>query len=73
MNMFRVSLCSDLDRYLGLPSYIGKSKYDVFESIKEKFWARINNWKNVYLSQAGKQILIKAVALAIPTYATSLF
>lgn len=71
--MFGVTLCSDLDRYLGLPSYIGKSKYDVFESVKEKVWARINNWKNVYLSQAGKGIIIKAVALAIRTYAMSLF
>lgn len=66
-------MCRDQDKYIGLPSYIGKSKYEAFESIKDKVWDMINNWTNVYLSQASKEILIKTVAQAIPTYCMNLF
>jgi hypothetical protein len=44
-----------------------------FTSLKDRIWARISNWKNKFLSQAGKEILLKAVAQAIPTYTMSVF
>jgi hypothetical protein len=44
-----------------------------FEYLKEKVWRRIQGWKERLLSKAGKKILIKAVAQAIPTYAMSCF
>lgn len=61
INMSGVSECRCQGKYLGLPAFIGKSKYSTFEVIKEKVWDRVNNWKNFYLSQAGKEILLKAV------------
>lgn len=36
-------------------------------------WDRINNWKNIYIYQAGKEVIIKAIAQTIPTYSMSLF
>jgi hypothetical protein len=36
-------------------------------------WNRISNWKVKFLSQAGKEILLKAVVLAIPTYCIGVF
>jgi hypothetical protein len=36
-------------------------------------WKRIQGWKERLLSRAGKDILIKAIAQAIPTYAISCF
>jgi hypothetical protein len=33
----------------------------------------MNNWKTKFLSQAGKEILLKAVVQAIPTYSMSVF
>jgi hypothetical protein len=33
----------------------------------------LNNWKIKFLSQAGNEILLKAVIQAIPTYSMSVF
>jgi hypothetical protein len=61
------------DKYLGPPVFIGKSTKRAFEYIKKKVWTRIQGWQEKLLSKAGKEILIKAVAQAIPTYAMSCF
>ncbi|KAL0361210.1 UNVERIFIED_CONTAM: putative mitochondrial protein [Sesamum radiatum] len=61
------------DLYLGFPSVVGKSRRSVFQSIRDKIWCRINGWAARRLSQAGKEVLIKAVAQAIPTYAMGCF
>jgi hypothetical protein len=36
-------------------------------------WKRLHDWKTKFLSQAGKEILLKAVIQAIPTYSMSIF
>ncbi|XP_075504628.1 uncharacterized protein LOC142542068 [Primulina tabacum] len=63
----------DTGKYLGLPSLIGRRKKMVFSYIKERIWSRIQSWKNKPLSKAGREILIKAVAQAIPSYCMSVF
>ncbi|KAK6162202.1 hypothetical protein DH2020_002043 [Rehmannia glutinosa] len=60
-------------KYLGLPSVIGKNKQEVFSNIQDRVWKRIQGWKEKTLSQAGREILIKAVIQSIPTYAMSCF
>jgi hypothetical protein len=52
---------------------LGASKSKEFEYLKERIWQRIQGWKERLLSKAGKEIMIKAVAQAIPTYAMSCF
>jgi hypothetical protein len=52
---------------------VGRSRYKAFKSIKDKVWARLNDWKVKFLSQADKEILIKAIVQAIPTYSMSVF
>jgi hypothetical protein len=61
------------DSYLGLPSLVGRSKMQAFASIKERVGKKLNNWKVKFLSQARKEILLKAVVQAIPTYSMSIF
>ncbi|XP_040987705.1 uncharacterized protein LOC121235427 [Juglans microcarpa x Juglans regia] len=66
-------LRGNYENYLGLPVVVGRSKYNAFRGIKEKVWRKINNWKNSFLSAVGKEVLIKAVLQAVPTYTMSVF
>jgi hypothetical protein len=61
------------DRYLGLPVHVGQCRTKVFAYLKERIWLWIQGWKEKMLSWAGKEILIKAVAQAIPTFVMSCF
>lgn len=58
---------------MGLPSLVGKNKKNTFREIKEKLARKLAGWKKKLLLKAGKEILIKAVAQAIPTYLMSCF
>jgi hypothetical protein len=61
------------ERYLGLPVYVGRSRTNVFSYLKERIWQRVQGWKEKLLSKAGKEVLIKAVAQAIPVFAMGCF
>jgi len=61
------------DRYLGLPVHVGKSWTATFSYLKDHVWQRIQGWKEKMLSKASKEILIKEVAQAIPTFAMGCF
>ena len=59
--------------YLGLPSLVGRVKKKSFSLIKERIWKKLKDWKEKLLSQAGREILVRAVIQAIPTYTMSCF
>jgi hypothetical protein len=61
------------EKYLGLPVYVGRSRSKTFKYLKDIIWKRIQGWKEKMLSKAGKDILIKACAQDIPTFAMSCF
>jgi hypothetical protein len=61
------------EKYLGLTTMVGRSRYKAFKSIKDKVWTQLNDWKVKFLSQARKEILIMAVVQAILTYCMSVF
>ncbi|KAG7594035.1 Reverse transcriptase domain [Arabidopsis thaliana x Arabidopsis arenosa] len=60
-------------RYLGLPEAVGRNKYDAFAYISQRVQHKLDNWYSKFLSQAGKEVLIKSVATALPTYTMSCF
>lgn len=60
-------------KYLGLPTLIGKSKKKVFGIILERVHKKLKGWKDKLLSKAEKEVLLKAVIQAIPSYAMSYF
>lgn len=60
-------------RYLGLPEQIGRIKIEVFDFIVKQVQQRTQGWTTKFLSQAGKEILIKTVALALPVYTMNCF
>lgn len=60
-------------KYLGLPSFVGRSKKRVFGFVKDKVRKRLQGWQSKSISRAGKSILIKNVAQSIPSYCMSCF
>ena len=71
--MLGVPAIKQYEKYLGLPSFIGRAKYSTFTQIKERVWSKLKGWKEKLMSQTGREVLIKSVAQAIPTYAMSCF
>jgi hypothetical protein len=61
------------DTYLGLPALVGKSRMREFQNLRERVEKRLSDWKTKFLTQAGKEVLLKAVVQAIPTYSMSIF
>lgn len=59
-------------RYLGLLAEWGRSKTSALTWIKERVLSKLGEWKEWLLNQAGKEVLIKAVVQAIPTYAMAM-
>jgi hypothetical protein len=68
-----LSEATRIDSYLSLPTIIGKSRCLAFQDIVERVSKRLSNWKVKFLSQAGKEVLLKAVVQAIPTYSMGVF
>lgn len=73
LSILNITTEARTEKYLGLPIYMGRSKSKTFAYLKDRVWKRIQGWKEKLLSKAGKEILIKAVAQAIPSYAMSCF
>ncbi|GAU30587.1 hypothetical protein TSUD_392780 [Trifolium subterraneum] len=59
--------------YLGMPSMVGRSKKATFSYIKDRIWRKINSWRSRSLSRAGKEVMIKSVLQAIPSYVMSIY
>lgn len=68
-----VSIALGTGKYLGLPSMIGRGKKTMFAFLKDRLWRKINSWSAKNLSMAGREVLIKSVAQAIPSYYMSVF
>ena len=68
-----VSKLKHYEAYLGLPALVGRNKKASFDQLKQKVWKRLQGWEGKLLSQAGREVLIKLVIQAIPTYAMSCF
>lgn len=56
-----ISATFSYEKYLGLPAIVGRSKNHTFAGIQGQVRKKLDGWKEMFLSQAGKEILIKAV------------
>jgi hypothetical protein len=61
------------ERYLGMPTDVGSSRYGTFKFLKDRVWGKVKGWIEKILSLGGKAVLIKSIAQAIPVYPMALF
>ena len=50
-----------------------KSKLNMFKGLHERITKKAMGWKEKFISKEGREILIKSVAQAIPTYTMGIF
>lgn len=60
-------------KYLEVPLFIGATKCEFWEDIISKCNPKFANWKNKWLSQVGRIIIIKSILSTLPIYAMSCF
>jgi hypothetical protein len=61
------------DTYLGMPTDVGNAPVNSFRFLTDRAWARMNKCSARPLSRKGKEVFIKAVIQAIPTFIMSCF
>ncbi|XP_061993546.1 uncharacterized protein LOC133711437 [Rosa rugosa] len=72
-SLMGVEVVASHEKYLGLPTYLGRKKTATFQYIKDNLAKKIDGWQGKMLSGEGKDILIQVVAQALPSYAMSVF
>ncbi|CAL8078684.1 unnamed protein product [Prunus armeniaca] len=71
--MLGVRIVDCHERYLGLPTIARSSKNQMLKHVRDMLWSRLNVRNAKLLSVAGKDVLIRAVAQALPTYTMGVF
>lgn len=64
---------SEATTYLGLPNLVGRNKKAVIGYLKSRMQSIIEGWDKKFLSKGGKELMLKTVAQALPSYAMSVF
>uniref|UniRef100_A0A803QHF5 Reverse transcriptase domain-containing protein n=1 Tax=Cannabis sativa TaxID=3483 RepID=A0A803QHF5_CANSA len=76
-HIFRNTLNLDdkpfIDKYLGVPQCFSRSKNSSFLFLLQKASSKLSIWNQNLFSRVGKEILLKSVIQAIPSYAMSCF
>lgn len=60
-------------KYLGLPILWGRSKCEALAFVRDRVKSKVQGWKHSLLSYGGREVLIKSVSNAIPTFSMSCF
>lgn len=59
--------------YLGLPESFGGSNVFILSYLKDNLEKRVQGWQTKFLSPERKEVFLKAVAMALPTYTMACF
>ncbi|KAL0453322.1 UNVERIFIED_CONTAM: LINE-1 retrotransposable element O protein [Sesamum latifolium] len=57
-NVLGVRVVDKHEKYLGLPAFVGRSKREVFQFIKDKVWSRLQSWRCQMLSQVDVEVIL---------------
>lgn len=69
----RIPKANEHEKYLGVPTNVGRQKKALFCFMKERLQQRMQGWSARMLSRAGKEILLKSVAQAMPNHLMSVY
>lgn len=69
--IFNLNVVSRQEKYLGIPSMIGRKKASFFNDVKLRVLNKISSWQHRMFSSGVKEVLIKVATQAI--YAMSVF
>lgn len=72
-NLLGMKVVKAHTKYLGLPAIVSQNKMETFKEVEEKLGKKLHDWKNLTLSWAGKETLIKACLQALPIFSMSVF
>lgn len=72
-NILHIAASEHPGKYLGLPSIWGRSKCDALSFVRDRIKQKIQGWKTKTFTMASREVLIKSVAMEIPTYPMSCF
>lgn len=72
-NMLGIFNDGCIGKYLGLPENVGSKKREMFQYLIDKVKEVTQGWNHKYLSHGGKEVLLKAVALALPIFSMNIF
>ncbi|KAL6141329.1 hypothetical protein ACLB2K_059619 [Fragaria x ananassa] len=61
-NILGVQLVEKHEKYLGIPTLVGRSKSGTFAYLKDNLSKKLTGWRSKLLSAAGRELLIKVVA-----------
>lgn len=61
------------ERYLGLPTAVGRSKEGSFKHVRERSGCKVSGWKGQGLSKVAREILVKSGVQAVSAYTMSCF
>jgi hypothetical protein len=62
-----------VEKYLSLPTTLGRSTKEAFEYMPSGIKGLVGTWSGREASCAGREVLLKSVAQAVPTYPMSCF
>lgn len=72
-NGLSLRVCQGHDIYLGLPTFSSRNKRVQFGYLWDRVAKKLDGWKAKLFSEGGREVLIKAIIQAIPTYAMFCF
>lgn len=72
-HILKIDTTRGVGKYLGLTEQFGRSKVRNFSYFVDRVKRRLEPWYNRYLSQAGKEVLIKSILQSVPVYSMSCF
>lgn len=72
-NLLGIHNDGGIGKYLGLAEQFGNKKSEMFAYIIDKVKLITQSWKQRHLSQGGNEVLLKAIAVAMPIYSMNIF